>query len=134
MAQDIAISPIGLLSNRLSAEKLARGGKSMHRSHLFAGASLAALLLAGFCSTAALADVTLAGQVSSAEEGPMEGVLVSAKKDGSTITTTVVSDDKGHYSFPAGRLESGHYSLAIRAIGYNLDGPKTIDLADGKSG
>lgn len=105
----------------------------MRRSHLFAGASLAALLLAGFCSTAALADVTLAGQVSSAEEGPMEGVLVSAKKDGSTITTTVVSDDKGHYSFPAGRLDPGHYSLAIRAIGYNLDGPKAVDLADGSS-
>jgi hypothetical protein len=25
----------------------------------------------------------------------MEGVLVSAKKDGSTITTTVVTNDKG---------------------------------------
>ena len=37
----------------------------------------------------------LAGQVSSAEEGAMEGVLVSAKKDGGTITTTVVSNDKG---------------------------------------
>ena len=28
----------------------------------------------------------LAGQVSSAKEGAMEGVIVSAKKDGSTIT------------------------------------------------
>ncbi|HWG05075.1 MAG TPA: carboxypeptidase-like regulatory domain-containing protein, partial [Beijerinckiaceae bacterium] len=105
----------------------------MGRSHLLAGASLsgaslAALILAGFCATPAIAAVTLAGQVSSAAEGPMEGVLVSAKKDGSTITTTVVTDDKGHYSFPADRLEPGHYSLAIRAIGYNLDGPKTIDL------
>lgn len=105
----------------------------MRRSHLFAGASLAALLLAGVWASPVLAAVTLAGQVSSAEEGPMEGVLVSAKKDGSTITTTVVSDDKGHYSFPADRLEPGHYTLAIRAIGYNLDGPKTVDLADGNS-
>jgi streptogramin lyase len=101
---------------------------------LYVGASLAALLLAGVCSTPTLAAVTLAGQVSSAEEGPMEGVLVSAKKDGSTVTTTVVSDDKGHYSFPAGRLEPGHYTLAIRAIGYDLDGPKTVDLADANSG
>ena len=31
----------------------------------------------------------------------MEGVLVSAKKDGSTITITVVSDAKGNFSFPA---------------------------------
>src|SRR6202161_3137009 len=75
----------------------------------------------------------LSGQVSSAEEGTMEGVLVSAKKDGSTITTTVVSDDKGHYSFPAGRLEPGHYTLAIRGVGYDLDGPKPVDLADGNS-
>ena len=31
----------------------------------------------------------LVGQVSSQEEGPMEGVVVSAKKDGSTITVSV---------------------------------------------
>src|SRR5581483_3044891 len=74
----------------------------------------------------------LAGSVSSAEEGMMEGVLVSAKKDGSTITTTVVSDDKGHYSFPAARLEPGHYALTIRAIGYDLDGAKSADIAADK--
>jgi virginiamycin B lyase len=106
----------------------------MRRSQLFAGASLAALLLAGVCVTPASAAVSLTGQVSSTEEGPMEGVVVSAKKDGSTITTSVVTDDKGHYSFPADRLEPGHYSLAVRAIGYNLDGPKAIDLADGNGG
>jgi virginiamycin B lyase len=105
----------------------------MRGSHLLAGASLAALLLAGLSSVPALADVTLAGQVTSAEEGPMEGVLVSARKDGATITTTVVSDDKGHYSFPARKLEPGHYTLAIRAIGYALDAPKAVDLADGNS-
>src|SRR6185437_13396312 len=73
----------------------------------------------------------LTGSVSSAREPVMEGVLVSAKRDGSTITTTVVSDDKGHYSFPADRLEPGHYAISIRAIGYKLDGPKAIDIAAG---
>ncbi len=34
----------------------------------------------------------------------MEGVLVNAKKEGSTVTTTVVSNDKGEFSFPAGKL------------------------------
>ena len=34
----------------------------------------------------------LSGQVASAEEGKMEGVLVSAKRDGTTITTTVITD------------------------------------------
>jgi streptogramin lyase len=70
----------------------------------------------------------LVGQISSQEEGPMEGVVVSAKKDGSTITVSVISDNKGHYSFPASRLEPGHYTLKIRAVGYSLPGPTTADL------
>src|SRR5262249_31765161 len=41
---------------------------------------------------------TLSGTVSSTEEGQMEGVLVSAKKEGSTVTTTVVTNDKGEFS------------------------------------
>src|SRR5579863_4320886 len=71
----------------------------------------------------------LVGQVSSQEEGPMEGVVVSAKKDGSTITVSVLTDNKGHYSFPASRLEPGHYTLKIRAVGYNLEAPAAADLA-----
>ena len=59
--------------------------------------------------------VALTGQVSSKEEGMMEGVLVSAKKDDSTITITVVSDEKGRYNFPASKVGPGHYSLKIRA-------------------
>jgi virginiamycin B lyase len=69
------------------------------------------------------------GRVSSAEDGPLEGVLVSAKKAGSTITTTVVTDEQGQYRFPQSRLEPGHYALRIRAVGYDLDGPDTIDVA-----
>src|SRR5215831_11734987 len=60
----------------------------------------------------------LAGQIRSQEEGLMEGVLVSAKRAGSTITTTVVSDPQGRYSFPRNRLEPGPYSLTVRATGY----------------
>src|ERR1044072_4176115 len=63
----------------------------------------------------------LAGHVTSAEEGPMEGVLVSAKKNASTITITVVTDRDGRYAFPASRLEPGEYTLRIRAAGYDLD-------------
>src|SRR5436190_23628064 len=37
----------------------------------------------------AQAPAALTGQVSSQQEGPMEGVLVSAKKAGGTITVTV---------------------------------------------
>ena len=72
---------------------------------------------------------TLSGQVSSTEEGLMEGVLVSAKKEGSTITTTVVTNDKGQFSFPAGKLEPGKYTITTRAVGYTLVGPKSVDVA-----
>lgn len=77
------------------------------------------------------AAVALAGQVASAEEGPMEGVIVSAKKDGSTITVSVITNAQGRYSFPAARLEPGRYSLQIRAVGYDLEGPKNADVAAG---
>ena len=75
----------------------------------------------------------LTGQVTSMEEGRMEGVLVSAKKDGSTSTVTVVSDEQGRYRFPSAKLESGQYSLRIRAVGYDLDGPRTVEITGGKT-
>ncbi len=65
----------------------------------------------------------LTGQVTSAEEGPMEGVLVTAKKINSTIAITVVSDAQGRYRFPAAKLEPGHYAISIRAVGYDLESP-----------
>ena len=73
------------------------------------------------------------GRVSSAEEGPLEGVLISAKKAGSTITLTVVTDQQGHYRFPQSRLESGQYALRIRAAGYEVEGPITVDVVESKT-
>jgi len=87
------------------------------------------LLLAHASPPAAAQSATLTGQISSAEEGPMEGVLVSAKRAGSTVTITVVSDAQGRYSFPAGKLEPGQYALRIRAVGYDLDSPTQVDIA-----
>lgn len=75
----------------------------------------------------------LQGTVSSAEEGAMGGVLVSATKTGSSITTTVVTDPQGHYAFPATRLSPGKYDLAIRAVGYELDGFPGAEIAAGKA-
>jgi virginiamycin B lyase len=74
----------------------------------------------------------LTGKVA-AGEGPLEGVLVSARKDGSTVTTTVVSDKDGRYSFPAGRLEPGSYVLRIRAVGFDLDGPGQVVVTADKT-
>src|SRR5262249_46621637 len=75
----------------------------------------------------------LTGEVSSAAEGPREGVVVSAKRDVSPLPVPVVSNNPGKFSSPASKLEPGRYSLAIRAIGYDLDGPKTADVAAGRT-
>jgi virginiamycin B lyase len=75
----------------------------------------------------------LTGQVTSTPEGPMEGVLVSAKRDDSTVTVTVVSDAQGHYTFPQKRLEPGDYSLKIRAIGYELDDSRPVQITPHKT-
>ena len=74
------------------------------------------------------ADAALSGQVVSAEEGPMEGVVVTAKVEGSSIAVSVISDAQGRYHFPAGRLEAGRHGLSIRAIGYDLDGPSQAEV------
>jgi virginiamycin B lyase len=71
----------------------------------------------------------LTGLVSSADEATMEGVLVSATKADSSITVTVVTGVDGRYSFPASRLRPGQYTLAVRAVGYELDQPQEIELA-----
>lgn len=86
-----------------------------------------------YCLTTAQAQPAraLSGEVSSTEEGKMEGVVVSAKKDGSTISVSVVTDATGRYAFPAARLEPGHYTLKARAAGYELDGSSAADVVAG---
>src|SRR5499426_281292 len=104
----------------------------MHMRSLLQAVALAAAV-ALTSSTSLLAQVALSGKVTSAEEGAMEGVLVSAKKEGGTITITVVSDASGQFSFPASKLGAGKYALSIRAIGYDLAGPRSIELAGDKA-
>ena len=76
----------------------------------------------------------LSGEVTSVEEGAMEGVIVSARKDGTSITISVVTDEHGRYRFPPGRLQAGHYALSTRAAGFDLDGPTAADVASGAPG
>ena len=93
---------------------------------------VAAALAAGFILGAETqTPVALTGQVLSAEEGAMEGVLVSAKKADSTTTVTVVSDEQGRYRFPVSKLAPGQYSLRIRAVGYDMDTPHDVQVANG---
>ncbi|OFW38872.1 MAG: hypothetical protein A3J28_12505 [Acidobacteria bacterium RIFCSPLOWO2_12_FULL_60_22] len=94
-----------------------------------------ALLYTGLARVRAQSSATAAvtGQVSSKEEGSMEGVLVGVKREGAAIAVTVVSDDKGRYSFPQDRLQPGRYSLRIRAAGYDLENSGPVEITAGKT-
>jgi virginiamycin B lyase len=77
--------------------------------------------------------VALSGVVSSQQEGLMEGVVVSARRDGANFTVSVVSDAKGKYSFPRSHVDPGKYALTIRAVGYDLISPGAVAISEGKT-
>ncbi|HSV24608.1 MAG TPA: carboxypeptidase regulatory-like domain-containing protein [Xanthobacteraceae bacterium] len=78
-------------------------------------ASVAGLVVVGAMSTA-LADQLLTGSITSASGQKLEGVLVSAKKEGSTITTSVYTDQNGDYFFPA--MADGKYQVWAQTLGF----------------
>jgi streptogramin lyase len=79
------------------------------------------------------ASTALSGVVSSQAEGQMEGVVVSAKRVGGKVTVSVVSNQEGHYAFPAGRLAAAEYEIRIRATGYDTaDSHLVASLKTGK--
>ncbi len=82
-------------------------------------ALFAALLFGGFSAAkAALPTTGLMGSVKSADGKPLEGVPVSAKAQGSTITTSVYTNQSGEYYFPP--LPSGQYRIWTQAVGFEL--------------
>ena len=106
----------------------------MRVGRLSATAGLAAILFLPSLFFAQIRPaVALIGHVTSAEEGQMEGVVVSARRAGSTITVSVVTDSEGQYRFAAARLEPGHYSLNIRAVRYDLDGDGSVEITPHKA-
>src|SRR5207237_8928144 len=91
------------------------------------------LSLAGIVSSASSADaaeVVLSGSIKSAAGEKMVGVTVSAKAEGSTITTTVFTDETGAYYFPP--LEAGKYKLWAQALSFET-AKSDVDLAAKKS-
>ncbi len=93
-----------------------------------------ALLVASALGLQAQGGAALTGTVSSTAEGKMEGVLVTARKDGATFDVTVVSDAQGKYSFPRTHLkEAGKYAIKIRAVGFDLTSANTVDVDASKS-
>src|SRR5262249_55065270 len=104
----------------------------LHR-HVIAGLVLGGLIAISAVFPLARAPAqtqgpAIAGQVSSAKEGPMEGVLVSVQKAGTPISITVVTDAHGRFRVPPAKLSPGNYALRIRAVGYDLDGPPAVTI------
>jgi virginiamycin B lyase len=92
---------------------------------------------AALSSARAETPAALAGQVTSDAEGakdtPMEGVVVTAHKDGSIVSVSVTTDAQGHYAFPENRMEPGQYKIAIRAAGYDIAAPASAEIVTEKT-
>src|SRR5947207_929061 len=86
-----------------------------HFQKLAATALAAALVcVAG----SAYADALLHGAITSDSGEKMGGVTVSAKAEGSTITTSVFTDESGSYYFPP--LANGKYRVWAQALTYQM--------------
>ena len=87
----------------------------------------AAIVTAGFVTTVAsqAAEQLLSGTITAVSGEKMGGATVSAKLDGSTITTSVYTDDQGNYYFPP--LEAGKYSVWAQALSYEMS-KTAVDL------
>ena len=91
---------------------------------------LSLTVIASSASSADAAEVVLSGSIKSAAGEKMEGVTVSAKAEGSTITTTVFTDETGAYYFPP--LEAGKYKVWAQALSFETT-KSDVDLAAKKS-
>lgn len=99
-----------------------------------AGVRLAGLM-AVLASTTMLvpanaADAILSGTIAGPGGDKMGGVTVSAKADGSTITTTVYTDGSGDFYFPP--LPAGHYHVWAQAITFATANAQ-VDLSANKA-
>src|SRR5438105_4110996 len=112
------------------------GGKQMTTVRSVLLASAASLVVASLAApTAARADdQLLTGTITSASGEKLGGVTVSAKQEGSTISTHVYTDEGGNYYFPP--LPAGKYQVLAQALSFetaktdvNLAATKHQDLA-----
>ena len=72
------------------------------------------------------ADIIMSGSIKSSAGQAMGGVMVSAKPEGGTITTTVLTDEAGRYYFPP--LAAGKYRVWAQALSFATEKGE-IDLS-----
>jgi len=91
-------------------------------------ASAASLVVAGLAvpTDALAADQLLTGTITSPSGEKLEGVTVSAKQEGTTITTSVYTDETGNYFFPP--LAGGKYQVWAQALGFETT-KSPVDLS-----
>jgi streptogramin lyase len=102
----------------------------MRRSGATLAGLVAALVSTTFLVPAQAADAILSGSIAAAAGDKLGGVTVSAKADGSTITTSVYTDDTGGYYFPP--LPAGHYHVWAQALTF-ATADAQVDLAANKA-
>ena len=83
-------------------------------------------LVTALAGTAFAADAQLSGTITSATGEKLGGITVSAKQDGTTITTSVYTDESGNYYFPP--LPAGKYQIWAQALGFET-AKGEVDLA-----
>src|SRR5262245_21262862 len=106
----------------------------MHRNVIAVGVAFVAAVFALHDVRMRAEDAAaLTGTVRSQEEGAMEGVLVTARRDGANFTVSVMSDVRGQYRFPRARLEPGTYTVTMRAVGYDLAEPGQVEVTAQKA-
>jgi virginiamycin B lyase len=89
-------------------------------------ASAASLVIVGSAMPVMAADQVLNGAIASSAGEKLGGVTVSARQDGSTITTSVYTDDAGNYYFPP--LPAGKYQVWAQALSFET-AKAAVDLA-----
>jgi len=80
-------------------------------------------------TTSAFADQQLSGTITAAAGQKLDGVTVSAKMVGSTITTSVYTDKDGNYYFPP--MADGKYNVWAQALGFEQNKVQ-VDLSANK--
>src|SRR5262249_44210114 len=114
--------PLNGSSTRRNAMKTSRLGVA-------APLGVAALVAAGLATPAQAADQLLSGTVASAAGEKLGGGTVSAKAEGTTITTSVYTDEQGAYYFPP--LPAGKYRVWAQALAFDL-AKRDVDLTDAR--
>src|SRR5215467_11986059 len=79
-----------------------------------------------FAGAAHATDHVLSGAIAALSGQKLDGVTVSAKREGSTITTSVYTDAAGGYYFPP--LAAGKYRVWAQAIGFERS-TAAVDLS-----